>query len=716
MKASSSHAPVRATVNRSLPASLPSVEVAGPGLALPWEHWLDRRPHLCDRSGLPAFEEYSVVSAAPAKSSPLADSLCNLLVHNAPLEVQPPRNETVGDVDAAVKLAIQTPDICLWSRGHGQDVSVQTAEVLRHAVRKGERVLLLATSPGPLERVLVKLTSDPTFLAIRFTAPGEKASNGPLTRFGLDEQRIAVRARLLARAEDARQQAERRQVRFAQEADRWQILFTLVGDIASIDDRRRQMNSRLQQLPDEVRRETEGLHGDERTIPSGPFAYDFAMLLRRHREAIDAADRVLFPLGDQRTALERTVADLVGEKSAVEKELAPYRAGRWWTLAYWHGRFASERRERLANLIQQEGEIQVRLQRVVTEMDAATMAKQAAIGQRECDVEAAIAVEVERRRGEIEQQASLVQQKRDQLAAEWDAAAAAFADRPAALTIEAHEQAHQRWKQSNVADHVSESAAHDAIAAFVKKMPQLAPVIAGTTLALVRHAEFAAAVETPFDLVIVDDADRLAEADLLGALAKAPRALVIGSAPSAASTFGKLWKALHAPHPCSAYQWTRGADGLRCRLRPIACSDERFVESERLADFPEIELRIYSPPQGTPRLDQVLFPATMSARDAKLFIYRELQEASVDRVDRPQQRRDDADCFAIAWECPESPTKETIELEPGLRETICVGETQLNTCRLEFDKSAGWTAAKIDGWLRAHLPSLDARRTADIQK
>jgi len=105
----------------------------------------------------------------------------------------------------------------------------------------------------------------------------------------------------------------------------------------------------------------------------------------------------------------------------------------------------------------------------------------------------------------------------------------------------------------------------------------------------------------------------------------------------------------------------------------------------------------------------------MSAGDAKLFIYRELQEASVDRVDRPKQIRDDAEQFVIAWECPDSPTNDTIELEPGLRETFCVFDAHCATCRLEFDKAAGWNLPKIHAWLRSHLPAFDARRTVDVQ-
>jgi len=211
--------------------------------------------------------------------------------------------------------------------------------------------------------------------------------------------------------------------------------------------------------------------------------------------------------------------------------------------------------------------------------------------------------------------------------------------RPAEPTTAALDCAYHCWLKDAQADISSDGKdpdPQDVAADFLERMPRLAPVLVGTTLALARHADFAAAADGPFDLVILDDADRLAESELLAILAKAPRGLAIGSSASGSSAFAKLWRLLQRSEPVSTYQWSRLNDGYLCTLRPLSAADQRFVETERLADFPEIELRIFSAPKSPPRLAQVVFPASLSAVQAKTFIYRELEEAAVDRVDVPK--------------------------------------------------------------------------------
>src|SRR5207249_3265980 len=95
------------------------------------------------------------------------------------------------------------------------------------------------------------------------------------------------------------------------------------------------------------------------------------------------------------------------------------------------------------------------------------------------------------------------------------------------------------------------------------------------------------------------------------------------------SSFDKLWQTLHTDPSRLAYRWAKEGERWCCHLRPVAGSERRFLESERLADFPEIELRILAPAKARPCLAQVVFPASMALAQAKAFIYRELQEAAI---------------------------------------------------------------------------------------
>lgn len=716
MKAQSRQAPVRAAVSRSLSMPSSPVEVVGPGSALAWDQWIDR---------LAAAPRTTLLPLAPAPSPCFSHPVCASAVQalfesGVLLPVAPARGEVPADVPAAVASALHTPDICLWSRGPGQDISGLIAEVLRRLSRQALRVLFVAASPAPLERTLAKLASDPAFLAIRFPAPGERSSNGPLTRFGLEEQRAALRPRLLARAERALADLERNRVRIAAEADAWNCLAAMVREIAALDARRSELSQRRQQLDDEVSREAEALAKDDRAPATGPFAVDFAISLKEHRERINACDRVLFPLGDQKDILARTHAELATELTAVNAQLADYRAGRWWTVSYWQAAINATLRHFAASLVQQDATLRQHRERLESEIAAVAAKRQAALDARDADIAGAVAAEVGRRRTEIDHQIADGESHRSALIEQWRRASEVLpsAERPAEPTQEIHSRAFGRWQQrieKEMPPAGSDLDPQNAVRAFLQDMPGLAPVVAGTTLALMRDPDFAAAAETPFDFVILEDADRLAESDLLAILGKASRALVIGSAPSVASSFGRLWRLLHRAEPPSTYRWSQLKGGYLCTIRPLSAAEERFIETERLADFPEIELRILSMPKSPPRLAQVVFPPQLSARDAKTFIYRELQEASVDRIERPRQLLDGAERFTIAWECPLSPAEEIIELEPGLREAICVHDGLLTTCRIEFDNAAGWDLPKIHDWLRCHLPALDAPRTADVQ-
>ncbi len=656
-----------------------------------------------------------------AHRSPLAPAVRLLLANETvDLSVAPSRNPLDGELALCVARALQTPDVCLWNRQPGQDSSIPTAEFVRQAVRQGLRVLVVAASPAPLERMLVKLAGDATFLAVRFCAPGERASNGPLTRFGLEEQRASLSGRLLVRAEDARAESDARRARLAVEANLWESLAAVVREIAVFDQRCDELAQRLAQLVEEVRREADALTDDDRALATGPFAAQFAIVIKPHRVPILACDKTLLPLRDQRDSLDRSLSELAQEQRRMQPMLAAFRAGRWWTPAYWSTRFNSVLRRHAEGTDEQQRLLRSDRERIDDAIARVEAERQSALSARDLEVSSLVASEVGRRRTEIELQIDIVRRQRGEFVAQWRQTRDQLADadhRAAEPTLELHEQSHQRWLQQNQTDMLTAGLdvnPQDIAAEFLKRMPALAPVLVGTTLALSRQPDFAAAAQFPFDFVVLDDADRLAESDLLDILGRADRALVIGASASTASSFAKLWRLLHRPETPATYQWSHTSDGYVCSLRPLAPADRPFLESERLADFPEIELRILSIPKQPPRLAQVAFPASLSAVDAKTFIYRELQEAAVDRVDRPKQFLDTPERFTIVWECPETPTEETVDLEPGLREAICVHGNQLTTCHIEFDKSAGWTQPKINDWLRRHIPTLDAPRTADL--
>ena len=250
-----------------------------------------------------------------------------------------------------------------------------------------------------------------------------------------------------------------------------------------------------------------------------------------------------------------------------------------------------------------------------------------------------------------------------------------------------------------------------------------APVLVGTTAALVENADFAAAATgADFDLVVVDDAESLSEAELSRLSELAPRCLLIGAADpvdvascsARATPFEKLWHLLHPADARPTYAWSSSDGTVCCTLQRLDPADADHVESERLADFPEIELRILARPGTRPRLAQVVFPATLPLAEAKSFIYRELQEAAIDRLDRPCRWQETETLFVLQLSDDHTAECASVELEPGLSESACNEGAEWTTCRVTFAKPAGWTSVRVQEWCRRYLGYVDAGRTADL--
>src|SRR5262249_41385238 len=120
-----------------------------------------------------------------------------------------------------------------------------------------------------------------------------------------------------------------------------------------------------------------------------------------------------------------------------------------------------------------------------------------------------------------------------------------------------------------------------------------------------------------FDVLILEDAERISEADFLKVARRARRWVLIGEVPrepwqdrdrwNHAGLVPYLWHLLHWDPRQLPFTWRTESDRLCCRLRPVAPAQRRFLENERLADSPEIELRILALPQVPPTLVEVVF-------------------------------------------------------------------------------------------------------------
>jgi hypothetical protein len=248
-----------------------------------------------------------------------------------------------------------------------------------------------------------------------------------------------------------------------------------------------------------------------------------------------------------------------------------------------------------------------------------------------------------------------------------------------------------------------------------------------------------AAPQVAFDRLVLDEADRVTEADFRAAARRADRWVLFGepndliahggpaalSRPGRALTlrsafFHRLWRQLHADPRQLPRSWRLWQGRLCCSLRPVSPEQERWIQTEYVVDRPEVELRILSVPYQAPELVEVLFPGQTPLTEAKGYLFQELEEPTVQtRAPSLEWREEPDQILALLGAAPESGTM-VVELGKGLREFLAPSEDSeatddrlpCSTTALVFDRSAGWDRARAEDWVTQRLGLRDLGRTA----
>jgi hypothetical protein len=199
----------------------------------------------------------------------------------------------------------------------------------------------------------------------------------------------------------------------------------------------------------------------------------------------------------------------------------------------------------------------------------------------------------------------------------------------------------------------------------------------------------------PFDLVIALDAHTLSDADL-ASIAGLGRRLVLIGEPSLRSSFQRHWRRL-AFDP-----WMREGEHIVCRLRPAPEGRRDELESEVVADRPEIELRILPEPNGVPQLAEVVFPARLGIADAKCFVFEQLGEAPLGGNWHSGGWYESAEAITLDLAEASGAAVMVVALCPGIREVVSVSDDGWTTCTLHFARSAGWSRETAEKWVEGH--------------
>ncbi len=606
--------------------------------------------------------------------------------------------------------------------------------------------MLLAPTAPAVDVVLERLAGCPEVLPIRLLGPEERAENLPaaLRALTLPEQRRAFRERALAGARQARLQAEETCKRRQRDETVWPQLLPLSGQRLDIEERLRALNQRRAEVLAAVERAAVGLPGDD-AKPSARFAAELLALKQDTVTAINEWQAIQKTLTEQQSAATREQQEIAARLAALEPRCRAREQGRWWMLGYWTGASALRDRETWQG---RRDQVEATVRKLEQDATAQQAARQQIEAKAQAEREELVRAEAERQRQVLATEESILRQALAKVEQAWSSLCAAI--QPAALHPAGYRPADidaavQNWQKQRQRDEAGAQFARQwadyldqAGTQLVPRLPALANLLAGPTAALAQGREWSEAAATHFDLLIIEDAERLTESELLRLAAHAPRLMLVSQVlsepvatpppsgkgprslhglPPLTICWPRLWHALGDDLGRLPYAWHREGDRLICQLTAVKPEDARYLEREGLADAPEIELHILNLPRCKPVLARVSFPGHDTIPQATAFIYRELQELPIQPLGRTAWWQEAADaCVLHLGPVPGAPT-EGVDLGAGVRmELVGAGQAYAGrAAELRFARSDGWDRAKAQGWLETNLRWRGRERAAYLQ-
>jgi hypothetical protein len=644
----------------------------------------------------------------------------------------PPAVEVVDqDLDPlqrqAVARALATEDICLIQGPPGTGKSRVVQEILVQASQRGLRVLFLSQNAACVDGVLEQLARHDGLLPIRLTSPGEEvpAAVQPML---LGHRVGNFRSQILEKANRSRTESEERCRERQSQAEVWPTFVSLIELRCQTENRLRMLAEELARVASEVESQAQSILGESLTEFTAKKEADLA-----------PGRKLLEELGQETQKLQLEEACLARQLH----ELTTQTRSGWWSLAWWKSKFAGETEASKA-------EVDAKLQSTRTQLAQLTEQRQVLELQQQqieqafqAELQRLLQEEIARRQRSLSEQEADLQAKLLHVDEQWQTLAGQLHPeklRPRARTAESIEESRQLWQGQKQLDEENCLIARQWVAflqesgdRLAARLPGLAGIIAGS-LAAWNHE--GPAIPGSFDLLVLEEADKVPEAVLLQLARKARRWILFGNylgPPPAASpapanprevrpaasrtgVFQKLWQLLHSDPSQLTYTWGQENGRLVCQFRQLSPQELGRLERESLADAADIELRILTLPRSEPVLAQVAFPPGTPLNEAKEFIFRELQETPVQTCGRNGWLDEQAESFL--WRLLPHPVAGTSTAE--LRVPVCLGTGltewlhQEQTVCLEFAKSS-WDRQKVADWLKRHFNHRDLGRTMFLQ-
>jgi hypothetical protein len=724
----------------------------------------------------------AIVNGSTADSSRLINRLLAGKVQDLePLRPVPVEHALLDQAQReAVAKALATPDVCLIQGLPATGKSRVVAEIVIRAAARGERVLLLSPWPAVLDRILGLVAAAEPVCPVRCLGKDECAESLVPAIRGLvfPEKVRQIREEALQHANQAATEAGRRANRRALDAPAWAALLEMAEHQHQLSERAEALRRQRAGTPAEVEAAVARLRnfgsdsaGDARLTvdvpPAGREAQFELALAAGARAFAETETRVEAGLAELSAKIEATRREAADCKTRYDS-LAPLAAakakGRWWTAAWWRATFQTDVVGKAAEARQQVQRSHDTLVCLEHEIGQLNEERRQAGQREETERTKLVTAEIACRCAELDQQDAAVSQEQARLDEQWREAVKALdaeTPRPTAKSADDIRAARAGWQAQLEHDESAVTFAGQWLEFLRQSADSLARclrdrvnLVAATTTGLACDAEFGESAADPisFDVLVLLNAEQLSEAEFLAIARRARRWVLVADASDVKAApvpgpnptvrgggdrrkpatprpglFQRLWQQFHCDPRRLAYCWEHEPDGrLCCRLRTVSPDQRRWLECERVADLPDIELRIVAPPRGAPPglqhsfLAEVVFPPSMSLRECKEYIFRELQELPVRARAHSLRWVEQEDRLMLhLGESGRTPPQTTsVELGRGVRELVAeaangapTAEDGWHTWGLEFDRAAGFDRSRAEEWARRHVGACDLGRT-----
>jgi len=562
------------------------------------------------------------------------------------------------------------------------------------------------------------------------------------------------------RANEEGAAADERSTRLRQNEPVWESLAGIAAAQTRLQEEVEHIEAGRRQIQETVESST--------TSPPAGAADEFIAALatceRNHQEALSQIDKMLAELNGQLEDCRKQREGVHSAQSAMQPLVEAKNSGRWWSVSWWQATFRQNLAEDWLELSSKVEQVEAEL--VELQGRIHLLQKQRENAQQKWHEEKLllISAEAERRSVAFDRRLHELHQQWDGLRNAWQAEEGRLhleGPRPAQVTATAVRAAEEEWRRElAAAEERRQWARQWALyldqnkTTFAERLPAYANVVAATTSALGKDATFGdlVAKDAPetqcFDLLVLDEADQVTESEFLNVARRARRWVLIGepawqhglsqpgdsksgvrsiyqlSTLKAPHAFERLWRHLHCDPRFLPHTWARENGRLCCRLRPVSSEERTRLESEQVADSPDIELRILRQAASQSTLAEIIFPPSMAIEDAKQYVYRELQELSVRPTYHSLRWVEKADRLVLRLSGGECAHDISVALDHGVRERLgnwseategCgAAHMSWQTCCLEFDLAAGWHRRRAEEWLQQHSGLRDLGRTVRL--